>query len=716
MPPDLATDTGGTPTNAADGKPADAAISAPADSEKKQDGDADLDRPKNSGHVTFAPIKPVNATVAPKIKPAAATYSGAVSNSLPKSRDERTRAENSQLRAMAFEKNWTEQQNGAPVLFSHHPDDFLIGIPFDVSKTNIVEVAEAIEEAYPSPIATATYYLSNCAYVSFPSAEARDKALSAPLTLQKGELPVSRVIRSIGTRITISSDYIPIGDIQARHSLLQELFKDFGKIIHFSSLCNTKSKLNRAPTRFVLEVRPDAPQDLMIPRVAAVKGCNVLFAWSGSHFCFRCGKGDHLKAQCPKPHNYILHEQAALSEPILGRAFPDPDAPLRPLRPIGKQAPVPVAQASGKNGQQGRSNAPSPPGKRKHSGPSSRAPSDTTVVASDSDSGEKPVHKKGPGHLPKESNIVRTSVPTGRENSRRVADSTISSASPPLGPHPAGATSVPRTDAPSSKVLVDATGTTDGQAPVTPTPSTLATEEKLSGSAGIKTGKKLTAGNPLAAPSVTVSVSDSPLGDKPTQLGGPGHPSKESKIVLATDPTGRENQISVADISPLSATLSLGQQSAGASVSGANTPVSAAPPSKSSADTVGASDGSARSTTSLPVPGAAEKVTGSSEPGTPQTPTDPLTQTSVDVDMDNYPDEAEATLEDMDGIELTTEELMELDDPHISQERRSELQARKHRGTEIRAKLAGRAARRAKNNPTARPTGRTSRKTAASMM
>ena len=671
MPPNPATDTGGTPANAADGGP-DAATSPPDQQNKnqQQDVEPDLDsHPKIQNHVTFAT----------KITPTAVTYSGAVSHSLPKNREERARAIQDRLRAMAFEKNWMEQHNGVPVLFSHHPDDFVIGIPFDDKKTDILEVAEAIEEVYPSPIATAAYYSSKCAYVSFPTAEARDKALSMPLTLRNDQIPVFPVVRSTGSRITINAEYIPIGDLQVRHALLQELYKEYGKIIHFSSLCNIKSKLNRAATRFVLEVRPDASEDMMIPRVAPVKGCNVLFAWSGSNFCYRCGKGDHLKAQCPKPHDYVLHEQAALSEPILGRAFPDPDAPLRPLKSNGKQVPVPVAQVTGKNGKQGSGNAPTLPGKRKLSGHPSNAPSGT-VSASDSDSGEKPAHKKGPGRPPKESNIVRPTIPTRRENKISVADVTASSAPLLIGQQLAGATSVPRTEAPPLKSPVDATGANDGLATETAPPSTLATEEKLTGSAGIGSGEKLTAGNPLNAPSEPVRVSDSVLGGPPTHSEAPGTPPKESKLVHENDPNGRENHNCVADVTVSSASPPLGQHSAGASASGANTAEAGVPPSKSSADAVGASDGLACSTTFPPTVAMEEKVPGSTTTTTAQNPDEDSLMDGDD--PSDHEEEDGDTSCDMEGIELTLQERLEMDDPNTSAERVKELRIKQQRWKE----------------------------------
>ncbi|KAF8924657.1 hypothetical protein BGZ58_001578 [Dissophora ornata] len=314
------------------------------------------------------------------------------------------------LPKLSHEKTWMEQHNGSEALFSYHPDDFVIGIPYDDKTTHPFAIDEAMESRFQSPSALAIYYTTKCNYVSFPSAEARAQALTQPLVIDDYSLPVFPVIRSV------------------RHDLLHKLFKDCGKIIHFTTRCNNKSKLNRAYSRFVLELLPEAPSDFLLPRVAAIKGCNVLFSWSGSNFCYRCGKGDHLKAQCPKPRDYLLHEQAALKEPIWGHAFPDPDAPLR--LPRTKVDPTPLARVPASLDKQGPGHDAGKNGKKRNrnQGRPSLSISDA-VTASDSDSGEKPLAKRGPGHHTKESNLAHAGGPIGMENSHSVADVGTSSAS-----------------------------------------------------------------------------------------------------------------------------------------------------------------------------------------------------------------------------------------------------------------------------------------------
>lgn len=464
MPPQPATDTGGTPANVADAG-ADVAHSCPPSVQQNQQNQQPTEINSHPDRNSVPPV----------------LYSGAVKQQLPANRAERAAAIHNRLSGMAQFRDLHEHRDGAPVLFSHHPDDYMIAIPFDSKITDISEVALAVEAAYPAPTALAVYYTNKCAYVSFPTDEALKMALDQPMPFQHGSLPVFLRIRSIGHRISIHSDYIPIGDIEERQHYLRELFKDYGKIILFSSLYNTQSKLNRAATRFVLELHPDAPEDIEIPRVAPVKGCNVLFAWSGSPFCYRCGRDGHRREECNKASDYALWEQPAFQEPIMARVFPDPSTPLRqpPMKKNKNKETAPVAKASIQiDAQGGGGTTAAKSGKRNRQERTSSA-SSNTVTASDSDSGDKPMQKRGPGHPPKESKTVQPTLLIRKENIISVADVPPSSASHSLGQQTAGTPASGATEAavPPSNSSVGATGASEGSASSTTSPS--AQEEKV---------------------------------------------------------------------------------------------------------------------------------------------------------------------------------------------------------------------------------------------
>lgn len=70
-----------------------------------------------------------------------------------------------------------------------------------------------------------------------------------------------------------------------------------------------------------------------------------MFSWAGNPFCLRCGHADHSKMECPRPYNYSIALDMPFHEPIMARAFPDPNATRRQgmTRAAGGSAPVPSA-------------------------------------------------------------------------------------------------------------------------------------------------------------------------------------------------------------------------------------------------------------------------------------------------------------------------------------------------------------------------------------
>ncbi|KAG0042049.1 hypothetical protein BGZ83_000962, partial [Gryganskiella cystojenkinii] len=122
MSPNLATDTGGTPTQDADGT-SNSAHSTQSDLKKNNDSASFGQKKQNDGHHHV-----------PKV-----TYSEATKASLPASRAERAAAIHAKLPSIAVFKDWHEQCDGSPVMFSSHPDPFMIAIPFDDRTTSVDE-------------------------------------------------------------------------------------------------------------------------------------------------------------------------------------------------------------------------------------------------------------------------------------------------------------------------------------------------------------------------------------------------------------------------------------------------------------------------------------------------------------------------------------------------------------------------------------------------
>lgn len=400
----------------------------------------------------------------------------ALTNNLPpKLTRDQIRAGFKQLDDNAVTKDWNDHNHDCNVLFTHVPDEFVVGIPYDKTTTPVNDVAEAIHAAFPFPKAIGLdMHTRGVAYLIFDKDEDRMAALDQKtIAFTPSPLPILPTVLSKGRKITIRTDYIPIHRIAERRERLQELFAPFGNIIHIASQRHTVSKLNNQATIFTLEVNKESPEDLLIPRVAPIKGCNVLFSWSGSQFCFRCGSPDHLKVQCPLPLNYDLAKEDTVNTPILARAFPDPKAPLRKVyKTKTSEESVSVAKTAASNDlltdgfREQRSGK-----KRRKKTPNSllRAESDH---ASESDSVQQPATKKGPHLSSKESSIVDDTVLIRRRNSHSVADvPTPMSAPLPLGLQNADNTSAPELSGeavlPPPNPSVDVAGESGGMAGLT---------------------------------------------------------------------------------------------------------------------------------------------------------------------------------------------------------------------------------------------------------
>ncbi|KAF9975689.1 hypothetical protein BGZ73_000592 [Actinomortierella ambigua] len=135
---------------------------------------------------------------------------------------------------------------------------------------------------------------------------------------------VTRQPESPKKQIIIRAHHLPFACIIAGDILspLQTLFSPYGDIVFLQ-----RHAFMGIPTTscdFTLELSDESCKNpnLQLPRVAPIERRNVLFSWTGVHFCRRCGYADHNKANCPKPYNYYLSEVPAIPTIIWGRAFP----------------------------------------------------------------------------------------------------------------------------------------------------------------------------------------------------------------------------------------------------------------------------------------------------------------------------------------------------------------------------------------------------------
>ncbi|KAG0009406.1 hypothetical protein BGZ82_004044, partial [Podila clonocystis] len=278
-------------------------------------------------------------------------FKAALTNNLrPRLTRDQVRAGFKQLDDNATTNDWNNLNMECNIVFTHIPDKFVVGIPYDKTSAPVNEVAEAIHAVFPSPKAVGLdMHTRGVAFLIFQNEHDRQEALAQKtIAFSPSPLSIFPTLLSKGRKVTIRTDYIPIHIIEERRECLQALFGPYGKIIHITSHHHAISRLNNQATTFILEVQKDAPEDLMIPRVAAIKGCNVLFSWTGAQFCFRCGLSDHIKIQCPLPMSFDFSKEEALEAPIMARAFPDPHAPLRKV-PKKSEATVSLAKTAASN-------------------------------------------------------------------------------------------------------------------------------------------------------------------------------------------------------------------------------------------------------------------------------------------------------------------------------------------------------------------------------
>ncbi|KAK5827446.1 hypothetical protein F5H01DRAFT_331492 [Linnemannia elongata] len=331
-------------------------------------------------------LPPTNSASVPKISFADAVNKGAhkVTN----------KAAWNSLRSKTESREALGQEKADPVWFSLHNHPFSVAIPYNTKTHSVTDVVEAAIKSFPNAKSIDFLTTRGAVFLSFGSSEEKATSLGTPLDCLPSPLPILPTMYSAGSRLKIRAEYTPLqSDDGAK--IAEDVFGPFGKVMLVNHHYMHGSSIRSRSFDFVLEIPHSSPQDLLIPRVALVDTMNVLFSWSGSKFCYRCGEGSHTKPQCPKPLDFNLATTAALGEPIMARALPDPDAPLR--EPIKKNAPFMTGSATPKQvsftetewQMAGR-------GKNKRSRNASSGGGNTS--ASDSDSPKPPPRKQAPQH------------------------------------------------------------------------------------------------------------------------------------------------------------------------------------------------------------------------------------------------------------------------------------------------------------------------------
>ena len=283
-------------------------------------------------------VQPLNQTAATKpstpsgqpLKPVAATkisFAAMASKGLPNNNKANVRSAWSSLRATTESRERFTDETAQSVWFTPQAAECVAAIPFHPKSHLINKVVDSIATHLPQANRI-QYTTPGVILVAFPSPQELESVIGRTLECEPSPLTVLRTVYSFGTRIKIRAEGIPISLLDYEE-LAQKVFGSYGRVLLVNEHFISGTKLANTSFDFILEIPFGSPQDLMIPRVAAIGHTNVLFSWSGSKFCYRCGDGSHTKLQCPKPLDFHLGSVAPLEEPLMARAFPDPEAPLR---------------------------------------------------------------------------------------------------------------------------------------------------------------------------------------------------------------------------------------------------------------------------------------------------------------------------------------------------------------------------------------------------
>jgi hypothetical protein len=297
------------------------------------------------GGPTATPLQPVSV-VNDSGTAAKPSFADMASKGLKNSKAE-IRSAWSSVRANTEARDPSPSEQSQAVWFTNHSKGYIAAIPYHARTHLITDVVAAIVKTFPHSMRI-NLAVPGVILIAFRSQEELAAALEAKVDCTPSSLKVLPTVFSNGTRIKIRAENTPIGLVDYKE-FAQKIFGSYGKILLVNQHFVAGTTVSLSSFDFILEIPFGTSQDLMIPRVAAIDNVNTVFSWSSSKFCYRCGEGSHSKLECPKPLDFYLASAAPVEEPIMARAFPDPEAPLRALPKKAtppNPGPVPSKQVS----------------------------------------------------------------------------------------------------------------------------------------------------------------------------------------------------------------------------------------------------------------------------------------------------------------------------------------------------------------------------------
>jgi len=118
------------------------------------------------------------------------------------------------------------------------------------------------------------------------------------IVYQSRVIHIQQPIYVKGTPLTIES-YLFYPE-EERTEGVRQLFAEYGEIVQISTYkYGAGSVMRSSDFQFILDIPLHSPREIIIPRVAHILDCNIIFWWPGAEqFCSRCGGANHAVAKC----------------------------------------------------------------------------------------------------------------------------------------------------------------------------------------------------------------------------------------------------------------------------------------------------------------------------------------------------------------------------------------------------------------------------------
>ncbi|KAG1452490.1 hypothetical protein G6F56_007807 [Rhizopus delemar] len=243
---------------------------------------------------------------------------------------------------------------------------------FDIQSVNLaVDVfLESLSSQYPEAIGGVDTQQGAVrgTVVAFDSQEARDKACSIGIQVKSMTIIGTPTLSSDSSVFRISLDKLPILRPSDLSPLLQEVFKQYGKVLHVGLYLDPKTKLFFGKGYVMLDTANESTHayQKLTHEISLGEQRIILATWRGMEQhcfychkpghtkndchrlqrqrvknCYACGSSDHLVRDCPKAGTSEIGEK---------RARPSPATPLKiVLENKSKKSVVPRSNSVLKN-------------------------------------------------------------------------------------------------------------------------------------------------------------------------------------------------------------------------------------------------------------------------------------------------------------------------------------------------------------------------------